>query len=217
MKATLIVIALAGVTTLGACGKKNDAQILQHEAASLAKYYAPKLDAIDQRIKAIMDRGAEKKPDGSPVIPGTFPGVREISERLQSARDTSAKLRGIVSPGPGDQKSAVEKQAEAAANESNLANLRRLVHDTEQMLDRGMTVILADLQAVESWLHHYDNKTLAIAPPAMAPPASGEQAGQPTGQPPAAAEQGSAAPVPPAPQPGAANKPNAPAPGGQIK
>lgn len=203
MKATLLVIALALVTTLGACGKKNDAPILQHEAASLAKYYVPKLDAIDQRIQDIMKRGQ--------AIPATFPGVKEVGLQLQEARDMSARLRGIVASGPGDQKSAVEKQAEAAAKEGNLASLRKLVHDTEQTLDHGVTVILANLEGVESWLHHYDHKTLAMAPPAK----PDEQAGQP----PAAAEQGSAAPVPPAPpapQPGAANKPNAPAPG-QIK
>ena len=124
----------------------------------------------------------------------------------------SAKLRGIVAPGPGDQKSAVEKQAEAAANEGNLASLRKLVHDTEQTLDHGVTVILANLESVESWLHHYDHKTLAMAPPAKID----EPAAPPTAPPPAPGAQGSAAPVPPAPQPGDANRPNAPAPG-QIK
>jgi hypothetical protein len=187
MKAYLFVALLALAPTLGACGKKNDVPILQHEASALAKYYQPKLEALDARIAAIMKRGQ--------TIPADFPGVKEIGLQLQEARDTVVKLRAIV--GAPGQKSAVETQAEAAAKDNKLPELRKLVHDTEKTLVDGVTLVQTDLDAVETWIQHYDNKTLAMLAPAKA-----EQPGQPetvstpaTGQPPAAVQQGSAAPA----------------------
>jgi hypothetical protein len=183
MKAHLLVMLLA----LGACGKKNDLPILQHEAGTLAKYYQPKLEELDQRIQAIMKRGQ--------TIPADFPGVKEVGLQLQEARDQVAKLRGVVGSPSSGQKSAVESQADAAAKDGKIADLRKLLHDTELMLDHGMTLITSDLDAVESWIYHYDHKTLAMN---TASP-TGEQPGQPetpaTGQPPAAGAQGSAAPA----------------------
>lgn len=183
MKAHLIVALVVSVATLGACGKKNDVPILQHEAATLAKYYQPRLDALDQRIQAIMKRGQ--------TIPADFPGVKEVGLQLQEARDHVVKLRGVVGPGP-DQKSAVERQADAAAKDGKVADLQKLIHDTELTLTHGITVIHTNLDAVETWIHNYDNKTLALNTHVA------EQPGQPetpaTGQP-RPAEQGSAAPA----------------------
>jgi hypothetical protein len=187
MKTYLIVALVALASTLAACGKKNDVPILQHEVSALAKYYEPKLDVLDARIKTIMDRGQ--------TIPADFPGVKEVGQRLQEARDTLVRLRGVVGPGP-DQKSAVEKQADAAAKDGKVLELRKLLHDTKELLNEGMTLIQTNLVAVETWIHLYDHKMLAMAAPAK----GGEQPGQPetvstpaTGQPPAAVQQGSAA------------------------
>lgn len=172
MKVYLLVIALAAAA---ACGKKNEVTVLQHEAVALGTYYQPKLDAIDSRIQGIMKRGQ--------TIPADFPGVKEVGQQLQEARDTAAKLRGIV--GTAGQKSALENQAEAAAKDRKVAELSKLVRDTEETFEHGMTIIDTDLSAVERWIFNYDNKLLAIAP---APP----QAEVPP--PPAPApEQGSAA------------------------
>jgi hypothetical protein len=184
MKPYLIVVLVALASTLAACGKKNDIPILQHEATTLSKYYQPKIEALDKRLKAIMDRGNK--------IPGDFPGIKPVVAQAQEALDEIIKMRGIV--GAPGQKSAVEAQAEAVAKTGKTAELRRLIHDTEETLTNGITLIQTDLDAVETWMQHYDNKTLA-----MFAPAKGEQPGQPetvstpaTGQPPAAVQQGSA-------------------------
>ncbi|HEY5924322.1 MAG TPA: hypothetical protein VIV11_21745, partial [Kofleriaceae bacterium] len=61
MKPYLLVAVLA----LAACGKKNDVPALHHEAVTLAKYYQPKLDELEQRVQAIFKRGNS--------IPGNLP------------------------------------------------------------------------------------------------------------------------------------------------
>ncbi|HEY5927072.1 MAG TPA: hypothetical protein VIV11_35535, partial [Kofleriaceae bacterium] len=125
-----------------------------------------------------------------------LPGIEDVGRRLQEARDRIVQLRGVVGAGP-DGKSAVEKQAEAAAKDRNVANLTKLVHDTHGALDEGMTVINDNLAAVESWIANYDRKTLAMNTPAA------PGAGQPN-------EPGTPEATPPAPPPGA---PQPPAPG----
>jgi hypothetical protein len=184
MKVHLLATVLA---VLSACGKKNDVHVLHHEAITLAKYYAPKLDALDGRVQAIFTRGS--------TIPGNLPGIEDVGRRLQEARDTLVQLRGIIGPGP-DGKSAVEKQADAAAKDSKVPELQKLVHDTHVAIDRGITIINDDLNAVEAWIANYDHKTLAIAaapaPAPTEPQPSPETADTPqTGQPAPAA--GSAA------------------------
>ncbi len=181
----LLVIAVA----LAACGNKNDLPILQHEAATLAKFYEPQLAKLDTRVLAIMERGR--------TIPADFPGVKEVGMHLQEARDTIVQLKGIVQPGP-DQKSALEKQADAAAKAGKLVDLQKLLHDTEAMLERGMTIIQDDLLAVEGWIAQYDRRLLAMGPPVAPGPE------QPSGQP--------GTPEAPAAQPPLPTPPAAPAP-----
>jgi hypothetical protein len=181
MKAYLIIALLA----LAACGKTNDVPILEHEAATLSKYYQKQLDHLDGRIAEIMKRGT--------TIPADFPGVKEVGTKLQEARDQVIRMRGMVAPGP-NQKSAIENQAEAAAKAGRLADLQKLIHDSELTLDQGMNVVRTQLAAVESWIHNYDHKTLAMYAPAQ--PGQAETVSTPaTGQPPAAVQQGSAAPA----------------------
>ena len=201
MKVYLLVAVLA----LTACGKKNDVPALHHEAVALVKYYTQppgtsRLDQLDARVQAIFKRGNS--------IPGNLPGIEDVGRRLQEARDRIVQLRGIVGAGP-DGKSAVEKQADAAAKERNADNLRKLVHDTHVALDEGITVINENLASVESWIANYDRKTLAMNAPA---PAQGNEQATPAGA-------GSAAPpAPPAagsanqPAPAAAGSANQPAP-----
>ena len=192
MKAYLFVVALA----VSACGKQNDAKLIQHEVVTLVKYYQPKLDALDARIQAIFKRGT--------TIPGNLPGIEEVGRRLQEARDTLVQLRTAIAPGP-DQKSAVEKQAETAAKENRISELQKLEHDLELQLDRGVTIINANLDTVEAWIAQYDSKTLAMVA------RGGEETGVPatqsapaTGQPPAATDPGAPAAGAAAPTGGAA-------------
>ena len=163
MKATLLVVAIILFT---ACGKKNEVPALQQEATVLAKYYAPKLASHEQRLNQIMDRGQK--------IPGNLPGIDNVTKRVQEARDKILALKGIVSPGP-DGKSAVEKMAEQSAKEKKVADLRKLIHDTQHTLAEGVTVINDNLTTVENWISQYDRQALAM-PPQPAQPATPEAA-----------------------------------------
>jgi hypothetical protein len=195
VKAFSFGFALLATASLGACAKKNDVATLRHEAVSVAKYYAPKLDALDARVQTIFKRGS--------TIPANLPGIDVVGQNLTRARDTIIQLRGVVGPG-ADGKSAVEKQADAAAKERKVEDLEKLTHDTEVMLERGLTVINDDLSSVESWIAQYDNHVLATIParptppPGSAPAPVTEGAGT-TGQPPGAAPAPGGAPAQPAP------------------
>jgi len=198
MKAYLLVLVLATLCFGGACTKHNDAQIVQEEAVTLVKYNQPKLETLDSRVQAIFKRGSS--------IPGNLPGIEDVGRRLQEARDTIVQLRGIIGSGP-EGKSAVEKQAEALAKQNKVVELQKLAHDTESMLERGMTVINDDLYEVEAWIANYDRKTLALNtavaaapdPNAQPTPPPPEAVNTPQPGPPAAQQQaGSAAPAAPA-------------------
>lgn len=207
MKAYLLVVALA---VTAACGKPNDAHVLQHEAKALAKYYEPRLDALEKRLNEIFQRGQ--------TIPGNLPDVRELGPRLTEARDQLVKLQGIVKAGAG-QASAIEQQAETAAKENRVEDLRKLVHDAEATLDRGVTIITANLDTVENWIAQYDRKLLANLGPVQQPsePAPVDEPAAPEAEP--APEAGQAAPAAqptpaqptPAPAQPNADQPKAPA------
>lgn len=190
-------LLLLAIVLLAACGKSNDVSTLHEEAVQTAAYYQPRLDAADKRVQAIFKRGT--------TIPANLPGIEEVGKRLTEARDTILQLRGIIAKGP-DGKSAVEKQADLAAKDGKVIDLEKLVQDTDETLERGLTVINADLDSVESWIALYDQginkqEPTAAAPP---PPAAGADAATPspanvvpptqsqTGQPPPAVQ------VPPA-------------------
>lgn len=199
---------LLATATVGACAKKNDIATLQHEAVTVAKYYAPKLDALDARVQSIFKRGA--------TIPANLPGIDAVGAKLTAARDNLIQLRGIVAPGP-DGKSAVEKQAKAAADGRKVDDLEKLLHDTETTLEHGVLMINDDLQSVEGWIALYDSKALSMAaaatpPPMPAQPAPGAPgAAQPAPPPPAPTPaQGSTQPAAPAPPP--PGRPNPPHP-----
>jgi hypothetical protein len=195
VKALLPGFVLLASLTVGACAKKNDVATLRHEAVSVAKYYQPKLDALDARVQLIFKRGA--------TIPANLPGIDAVGAKLTAARDNLIQLRGIVIPGP-DGKSAVEKQAQAAADGRKTEDLEKLIHDTETTLEHGIVMINDDLQSVEGWISLYDNKALSLTAPA-------QPAGEP-GQPTPAPGQPAPAPVPGQPAPGAAQPAPAPVP-----
>jgi hypothetical protein len=203
VKVFLPAFVLLASATASACAKKNDVQTLRHEAVAVAKYYQPKLDVLDARVQSIFKRGA--------TIPANLPGIDAVGAKLTSARDNLIQLRGIVVPGP-DGKSAVEKQAQAAADNRKADDLEKLIHDTETTLEHGVTMINDDLQSVEGWISLYDNKALPMTAPAQpaggqppmpapspAQPAAPAPAAQPAPAP--AAQPAPAAPVAPAPQP----------------
>jgi hypothetical protein len=199
VKALLPGFVLLASATVGACAKKNDVATLRHEAVSVAKYYAPKLDVLNARVESIFKRGA--------TIPANLPGIDAVGAKLTAARDNLIQLRGIVVPGP-DGKSAVEKQAQAAADGRRVEDLEKLVHDTETTLEHGIVMINDDLHSVEGWISLYDNKALSMTVPAQPapgqPPAPTQPAPAPAQPAPGAAQPAPAAPVAPAapaPQP----------------
>jgi hypothetical protein len=209
VKALLPGFVLLASVTAGACAKKNEVATLRHEAVAVAKYYSPKLDALDARVQSIFKRGA--------TIPANLPGIDAVGAKLTAARDNLIQLRGIVSPGP-DGKSAVEKQAQAAADGRKVEDLEKLIHDTETTLEHGVTMINDDLQSVEGWISLYDNKALSMTAPAAAPMNAPGTSPSATGQPPASGQtapagQGAPAaaqPPVPAPAQGSAQPPATP-------
>ncbi|HEU4615734.1 MAG TPA: hypothetical protein VFS15_26745 [Kofleriaceae bacterium] len=187
MKVFLLVVALA---VIPACGQGNDIAALQHEAATLTKYYRPELESLDKRMGAIFERGKS--------IPGNLPGIQDVGRRLQEARETLAKLHELIEGSPT--KPALDKQAEAAAKDGKALELEKIVDESEEALAAGVTIVNDDLAAGESWLAQYDRGMLAMATPAPAqaaePAPTAEDAAAPTepvntpqtGQPPAAQE-----------------------------
>jgi hypothetical protein len=196
VKALLPGFVLLASAMASACAKKNDVATLKHETVAVAKYYQPKLDALNTRVEAIFKRGA--------TIPANLPGIDAVGAKLTAARDNLIQLRGIVVPGP-DGKSAVEKQAQASADAHKVEDLEKLLHDTETTLEHGVVIINDDLQSVEGWISLYDNKALSMtppaAPPAGQPPAPTPPTPEPVQPAPGAAQPAPAAPAAPAPQP----------------
>ncbi len=200
VKVSLTALLLLGLST-SACTKKDEVAILHQEVTMLAKYYAPKLDVLDQRVQAIFKRGSS--------IPANLPGIDAVGQRLTEARDTLVQLRSSVTPGP-DRKSAVEKDADKAASERRVHDLEKLLHDMDGAMDRGLTVIHDDLYAVESWIANYDRQVVAqtagepqqsAAPPASSPSTTGQPTASPgptapAGQPPPAGSAAAPAPAP---------------------
>jgi hypothetical protein len=152
MKSVHAILALALLLGLAACGKRDDAAHLQREAVAVARYYHGKFDHLEQRVQAIFVRGNS--------IPGNLPGIEEVQRRLAEARDKLIELRGIVAPGP-DGKSAVQKQAEAAAKDGKVDDLRKLLDDTKHLMRNGTIVINDHITAVESWIAYYDLSAIA--------------------------------------------------------
>lgn len=154
MKRFLLLAALA------ACGKPNDVKTLHHEAVVVAQSYQSQLDELDHRLQTIFKRGT--------TIPGNLPGIEIVTPRLTEARDGIAQLRQIV--GAPGQKSAVEKQADEAAKNRKVADLEKLIHDTDKTLGEGTTIIRDDLTTVENWIAQYDQGTNRVGGPQPAPP-----------------------------------------------
>ena len=188
MKAYLLVVALA-VTS--ACGKQNDAHILQEEAVTLTNHYRTELAKLDTRVQDILKRASN--------IPGNLPDVKEVGLRLHEARKTLEQLKTVVGE---KEKSPVKEQAETAAKANKIRELRKLVHDTEVTLEHGVTVVNAELDTVESWIDQYERRTLAMAPPAPAPePAPAGAPATDPGAPPATEQPAAAQPTPAQPTP----------------
>lgn len=198
MKALLLAALLVA---LPACARKNDVASLQHEAVAVATFYAPKLDGLDQRVQAIFKRGT--------TIPANLPGIDAVGAKLTEARDLIIQLRGIVAPG-ADGKSAVEKQAQAAAKENRVEDLEKLIHDTHVTLERGLIVINDNLASVESWIAQFDRNALASVPAVDIPnqPTQPSSPAPPTSDIP---EQGATPEQPMRQNPAAPSAPNAPA------
>jgi len=184
------------LAVLAACGKPNDVKTLHREAVVVAQYYQPELEELDKRVQTIFKRGT--------TIPANLPGIEEVGRRLTEARDGIVQLRSIVGKGP-DGKTAVEKQADAAAKERDTEKLAKLIADTERTMDEGTRVIRDDLYSVESWIALYDqginrpSGPMPVVPQGDQPPPPAPEGGQPPA--PAPAPQVPAPATPPAAHP----------------
>lgn len=195
MKAYLLVVALA---VTAACGKPNDAHVLEHEAKALAKYYQPRLETLgkrlDERVQELQQRGQERVP--------------ELRARMDEARSTLDELVALVTASAG-QKSALEQNAEAAVKENRILDLRKLVQEAEHALDRGVTIINGTIDTLESFTLQYDRQLVAAADRGVQPteiepapadpsadPAPADPSAEPTPAEPAPADEPAMVPEP---------------------
>jgi hypothetical protein len=65
-------------------------------------------------------------------------------------------------PGP-DGKSQIEKEADAAAKDGKVAELNKLIGESNEKLEVGTRVITSELNIAETWLITAESRKLAMA------------------------------------------------------
>lgn len=124
------------LVALTACAKTDDLSRLHEEAVTVAKYYQPKLAALDDRIKAIAQRGSS--------LPATQPGLPNANQLFGMAKAKLAEARALAG--------SIEKEAAELATKNDAAGLGKLADETREKLEHDITEVVDSLGTVESWL-----------------------------------------------------------------
>lgn len=148
------------LATAAGCEKPNNVPALHDEAVGIAHYYRPAIETLNARGEDIVKRGGK--------LGGAMTGGENASRAISMAGQQLAELRGLVLPGP-DGKSQIEKEADAAAKEGNVAELDKLVGESTEKLETGTRVITTELNVAEAWLIVAESRKLAMATTAPAP------------------------------------------------
>ena len=171
LRLSLIVLALAS------CAKPDDTATLRDEAVAVAKYYRPAVDALHKRGLAIVERGGK--------LGVNLPGSDVATRQLTLAGGQLNELNNLVTPGP-DGKSAIEKQADAAAKDGKVGELQKLIDESNEKLEDGTRLVGQELNVAENWLLRAETLKAAAAANTPAPVATD------TGTPEAASGSGAA-------------------------
>jgi hypothetical protein len=148
LRLSFIVLALAS------CAKPDDTATLRDEAVAVATYYRPAVDALHKRGLAIVERGGK--------LGVNLPGSDVATRQLTLAGSQLSELNNLVTPG-ADGKSAIEKQADAAAKDGKVAELQKLIDESTEKLDDGTRLVGQELNIAENWLLHAETLKAAAA------------------------------------------------------
>jgi hypothetical protein len=166
---------LVASLVLGACEKSNNVTQLHDETVATAKYYAPRVDALQKRQKEIAERGRG--------VPGSTPDVPELVRFITDASDKINEMKGITG--------ALERQADDLARTNKADELEKLMDESEEKLDTDYTIANDDLSHLEAWLWRFEQSKGQLPPPP--PPPTELPTPSDTGEPPPAAATGSGA------------------------
>ena len=152
-----ILFVLASVA---GCEKPNNVPALHDHAVAIARYYKPAVETLNTRGEDIVKRGGK--------LGGAMTGGENASRAISMAGQQLAELRGLVMPGP-DGKSQIEKQADAAAKDGKVAELDKLIGDSNEKLEVGTRVVTSELNVAETWLINAESRKAAMAMAAPVP------------------------------------------------
>ena len=135
------------------CAKPNDLPALRADTAAIGAYYEPVVVALTARGGAIVERGGKLKI--------AYPGGEAANKAITMAGQQLAELRSLVSKG-ADGKSELEKQADAAAKDGNLAELAKINDEASEKLEVGTRVITNELNVADNWLGYAEAAKAAM-------------------------------------------------------
>ncbi len=142
-----VAISVAG------CAKPNDLPALRADTAAIGAYYEPVVVALTARGGAIVERGGKLKI--------SYLGGEAANKAITMAGQQLAELRSLVSKG-ADGKSELEKQADAAAKDGNLAELAKINDEASEKLEVGTRVITNELNVADNWLGYAEAAKAAM-------------------------------------------------------
>jgi hypothetical protein len=142
------------LATAAGCEKPNNVPALHDEAVGIAHYYRPAVETLNARGEDIVKRGGK--------LGGAMTGGENASRAISQAGQQLAELRGLVLPGP-DGKSQIEKEADASAKEGKVAELDKLIGESNEKLELGTRVITTELNVADTWLVVAESRKLAMA------------------------------------------------------
>jgi hypothetical protein len=160
IRLTPILFVLASVS---GCEKPNNTPALHDEAVAIGHYYRPAVETLNARGEDIVKRGGK--------LGGAMTGGENASRAISMAGQQLAELRGLVMPGP-DGKSQIEKEADAAAKDGKIADLNKLIGESNEKLEVGTRVITSELNIAETWLITAESRKLAMATVPVVDPGS---------------------------------------------
>jgi hypothetical protein len=155
MRFTYLLFAIS----LIGCSKPNDTATLHDEVVAINNYYQPWVDAASKRGLALIDRGGK--------LGIAMPGGEVASRAISIAGQQLAELRNMTTPGT-DGKSMLVKQADAAAKDGKIAELSKLVDESQEKLDTGTRTVAEELNIAENWLLRAEDAKAAGAKTAAA-------------------------------------------------
>jgi hypothetical protein len=144
---------------LGACEKSNDITQLHEDAVATAKYYGPRVDDMIKRKDAL----------GRHDVRENVPDIAELRKLNTEANDKISEMHGIASADASG-KSALEKQADQLAKDGKIDELRNLIDESQEKLDKDWTIANDDISKLEGWVWQYEHGWTNPASPVVAPP-----------------------------------------------